>query len=136
MDKDTPMIQRPVQVKKHSDGFSVMFWGCFSKHAFGPNVNVDGSMNSQQYIEFIRDYLLPEREAAKQAFDGDWRIMQDNAPCHRASIVKDFLRENGVEFIDWPPYSPDLNPIENVWSWIKRKLLVEYGTPETEEELI
>ena len=136
MNKGTPMLERPVQIKKPMDGISVMFWGCFSKHGFGPIVNVEGSMNATQYIEFIRDYLLPELEVAKQLFEGDWRIMQDNAPCHRAKRVKDFLMQNGVEFIDWPPYSPDLNPIENIWAWMKRKLLVDYGTPETEEELI
>lgn len=61
--------------------------------------------------------------------------MQDNAPCHRSNAVKLFLRENNIEFINWPPYSPDLNPIENLWNWVKCKLEVEFAPPETNEEL-
>ena len=136
IDKGTPMKDQPVQVKKHSDGFLVMFWGCFSKHAFGPIVNVNGSMNGEKYKQFIEEYLLPELDAAKHLIGGNWRLMHDNAPCHRSRVVTEYLNEKCIEFIEWPPYSPELNPIENIWAWMKNKLLVEYGTPETEEELI
>ena len=40
--------------------------------------------------------------------------MQDNAPCHRAMEVMDFFKAENVTVMDWPPQSPDLNPIENV----------------------
>jgi transposase len=39
--------------------------------------------------------------------------MQDNASIHTVKTVKDWFQENGVRTIDWPPYSLDLNPIEN-----------------------
>ena len=53
----------------------------------------------------------------------------------RPVTVKEFLRENNIEFLDWPPYSPDLNPIENVWQWIKIKLETEFPPAENEDEL-
>ena len=43
--------------------------------------------------------------------------MQDNASCHTAKSVKTFLSEEGVTVIEWPAQNPDMNPIENVWSY-------------------
>ncbi len=48
--------------------------------------------------------------------------MHDNAPIHTAHIIQDWLHENGVEVMEWPPYSPDLNPIENIWALLKAEI--------------
>jgi transposase len=40
--------------------------------------------------------------------------MQDNAPIHTARVVKEWFEMNGIDTIDWPPYSLDLNPIEHI----------------------
>ncbi|KAI0996199.1 hypothetical protein K3495_g11977 [Podosphaera aphanis] len=54
-------------------------------------------------------------------------LMHDNAPVHTAATTKDYLRLQGVQPIAWPPYSPDLNPIESVWSAIKDHVYTTYG---------
>ncbi len=55
----------------------------------------------------------------------EWIFQQDNAPCHTVSSIKQFFSDNGIECLQWPARSPDLNPIENVWAWIDRKLTIE-----------
>ena len=47
------------------------------------------------------------------------------APCHTAQVGESWLHENQIKCIDWPGYSPDLNPIENLWSIMKGRLAKE-----------
>ena len=46
------------------------------------------------------------------------RLAQDNCAIHTARVVKNWFAQHRIEVLQWPPYSPDLNPIENIWGRI------------------
>ncbi len=54
--------------------------------------------------------------------DADFIFKQDLAPTHTAKGTKNWFNDNDVTVLDWPANSPDLNPIENLWSIVKRKM--------------
>jgi predicted transcriptional regulator len=127
---------RTRQLKIHSGGKSQMFWGCISKYGVGPLITIDGTMDQNQYLEVLKNYFIPELRAAEGLFSGKWTLMQDNAPAHTARMIKEYLSKEGVTMLEWPPYSPDLNPIENIWNWIKKKVGICATVEEMEQKVL
>jgi transposase len=60
-------------------------------------------------------------------------FQQDNAPCHQSHSTIAYLEEHNINTMPWPPYSPDLNIIENLWGVMKRKI---YRKPYTSQETL
>ena len=49
-------------------------------------------------------------------------FIHDNDPKHTSGLIKDWLKRERIETLLWPPYSPDFNPIENLWDELERRV--------------
>ena len=62
-------------------------------------------------------------------------FQQDGAPCHKSKQMMDWFAEQDVTLLDWPGQSPDLNPIENLWTAFKRLLYSKFKPPKNLDQL-
>ena len=116
--------------KKRDGELSQMIWGCFMGNKLGPLAFIDGSIKKEQYIAILDQYLLEFIDALKADGLQDITFQQDNARPHAANLTRDWLKDtakqHGFIIIEWPPNSPDMNPIENLWAYLKLELHRRY----------
>lgn len=77
-----------------------------------------GGTTAERFAGYLKDTLIP-------TLSSEDIIVMDNMRSHHAKVVKQVLDASGIRYLYLPPYSPDLNPIEKMWSKIKAYLRKE-----------
>lgn len=111
--------EKNIRKTKKFGGGGVLFWGCFSRKGVGRLVVIEGIMDKIEYVKILRENLF---QSASKMNLRSFKFVQDNDPKHNAQYTRDYIDQNDIETLEWPSQSPDLNPIENLWAFIKNKL--------------
>ncbi|UYV73801.1 K02A2.6-like [Cordylochernes scorpioides] len=117
------IVERPTVRQR-----GIMVWGAIAYDSRSPLLRIQGTMTAQRYVDdVLRPVTLPYLQGVPNAL-----YQQDNARPHTARISQQALQD--VQMPPWPPYSPDLSPIEPVWDIIGRRLHA-LPQPRSEDEL-
>jgi hypothetical protein len=109
-------------------------WACFSASGLGYCYIYNETINAKAFVHILDTHLLASADLVfTESPHRQWYFLQDNAPTHSAHVTRKWLHDHGITYLDFPPYSPDLNPIENVWQHVEKR--VEKRLPKTVDEL-
>lgn len=122
-------------VLKHvsKDRRGVMIWGCIAHDGLSTFCMLDGAITGTVYTRVLEEHLLGLLDELPLAVRDSYTFQQDNARVHTGLEAQAFFVLSDVQPTDWPPYSPDLSPIENIWRLLKRN--VRKRRPTTIQEL-
>lgn len=102
--------------------FSIQYFkvvSFISYYGVSPLIKLENRWKSDEYIKILNDILIPKM---KELIGNKAYLLQDNDTVHKSTKTLNFLKDNNIQLIPFPPNSPDLNPIENSWFLMKKKL--------------
>ncbi|WP_110114982.1 IS630 family transposase [Bacillus sp. CGMCC 1.16541] len=112
------------QIPTYGHHASVTLFGTVEAGTGEVVTTMTSSAKKEAFITFLQHLL--------EKYEGKFIIMvTDNAPIHKSQMVTDFAEEHvdSLMFVHLPPYSPNLNPIERLWKWLKQQVIANKFHP-------
>ena len=117
---------------KHSA--KVHVYGCFSEKGFGKIYCFTNNLNAELLCTIYKTTLVPSAITFFGKGNHKWLLQEDNDPKHKSIKAQGWKADNEINCLSWPSQSPDLNPMENVWSVLQAN--VGNHKPNSVKELI
>lgn len=118
---DTRAAVRVVK-RRQAGGGGIMMWGGLSSRGVTKLVAIKDKVDSPKYCQVLEVGLLPYIDE-KFGEDSEMPVFQqDGAPSHTSNYTREWLMDAGLPVLEWPSKSPDLNPVENAWAWLCRRV--------------
>ncbi|KAJ6254054.1 transposable element-related [Anaeramoeba flamelloides] len=122
--------------EKEKYGKKIMFFGGINSNWMSTLIKCPKIVNSESYQNNIISRCRVFSDMDKEYGQWNWLLMQDGAPAHTSNSTKEYLSNKCLVLKNWPPNSPDLNPIENLWGIMGRRISKESPNSERKLELI
>jgi hypothetical protein len=118
--EDTAYLSQYVAQGHVSFAPKIGIWGCFTSQGVNALRIFEDNMDTRLYTDTMQQYMKPC--ALRLWPNSEWFYLHDNASYHGSYRSCQWFHNKGINLIELPPFSPDLNPIENLWNHLKQRI--------------